>query len=39
MVLALVLAEYGRSVALFSQARVVDELDSALPVAVEDVSR
>ena len=39
MVLALVLLEHGRRFALVPQACVVDELDAALPVAVEYVSR
>ena len=38
MVLALVLRQHGGSVALVAQAPVVDELDAALPVAVEDVA-
>ena len=38
MVLALVLKQDGRSVGLVSESGLVDEADSALPVAVEDVT-
>ena len=39
MILALVLSQYGRSVALISQPEIVYELYSALPIAMEYISR